>query len=89
MGNLKFLFVFLLLQLISYIDVECAQIKCKIGVERYHNGDCVRCTCSKGNGLRISQVGQSQTWPKKLAKEKNITTTTNLRIAQNDIFVCE
>lgn len=89
MGNLKFLFVFLLLQLISYIDVECAQIKCKIGVERYHNGDCVRCTCSKGNGLRISQVGQSQTWPKKLAKEKNITTTTNLRIAQNDIFLCE
>lgn len=56
MGNLKFLFVFLLLQLISYIDVECAQIKCKIGVERYHNGDCVRCTCSKGNGLRISQM---------------------------------
>lgn len=70
MGILKFLPFLLLLHLISYIDVECAQIKCKIGVERYHNGDCVKCTCSEGNGLSISQVGQSQTWPQNIAKEK-------------------
>lgn len=88
MGILKFLPFLLLLHLISYIDVECAQIKCKIGVERYHNGDCVKCTCSGGNGLSISQVGQSQTWPQNIAKEKkSIITTTNLTIAQNDF--CE
>lgn len=87
MGILKFLPVLLLLHLISYIDVECAQIKCKIGVERYHNGDCVKCTCSEGNGLSISQVGQSQTWPQNIAKEKkSIITTTNLTIAQNDFL---
>lgn len=56
MGILKFLPFWLLLHLISYIDVECAQIKCKIGVERYHNGDCVKCTCSEGDGLSISQM---------------------------------
>lgn len=88
MGILKFLPFLLLLHLISYIDVECAQIKCKIGVERYHNGDCVKCTCSEGNGLSISQVGQSQTWPQNIVKEKkSIITTTNLTIAQNDF--CE
>lgn len=88
MGILKFLPFLLLLHLISYIDVECAQIKCKIGVERYHNGDCVKCTCSEGIGLSISQVGQSQTWPQNIAKEKkSIITTTNLTIAQNDF--CE
>lgn len=87
MGILKFLPFLLLLHLISYIDVECAQIKCKIGVERYHNGDCVKCTCSEGNGLSISQVGQSQTWPQNIAKEKkSIITTTNLTIAQNDFL---
>lgn len=88
MGILKFLPFLLLLHLISYIDVECAQIKCKIGVERYHNGDCVKCTCSEGDGLSISQVGQGQTWPQNIAKEKkSIITTTNLTIAQNDFFV--
>lgn len=56
MESLKFLSFLLLFQLIFYSDVDCAQIKCKISVERYHNGDCVRCTCSKGNGLRISQM---------------------------------
>lgn len=56
MRVLKFLAFILLFQLDFYITVDCAQIACKKGIERYHNGACERCTCTLGNGLRISQM---------------------------------
>ncbi|XP_048744224.1 uncharacterized protein LOC125657588 isoform X4 [Ostrea edulis] len=52
--------VFVLLTIIHCtIFIESANIKCKTGMEHFHNGVCEPCLCPKGEGLNISKNSSS------------------------------